>query len=42
MLKFTELYQFKGLYKKSVLLKIAAQAFEAGNFLSIFLRFWGF
>ena len=23
-------------------LKIAAQAFEAGDFLNIFLRFWGF
>ena len=22
--------------------KIAAQAFEAGDFLNIFLRFWGF
>ena len=28
--------------KKTVLLKIAAQTFEAGDFLNIFLRFWGF
>ena len=26
----------------STTLKIAAQAFDAGNFLLIFLRFWGF
>ena len=29
-------------YEKSAFLKIAAQAFEAGDFLNIFLRFWGF
>ena len=33
---------FKELQQKSAFLKIKAQAFEAGDFLSIFLRFWGF
>ena len=33
---------FKELYEKSVFLKIAAQAFEAGDFLNISLRFLGF
>ena len=33
---------FKELLEKSVLLKIATQAFEAGGFLNIFLRFWAF
>ena len=32
---------FKGLLEKSVFLKSAAQAFEAEEFLNIFLRFWG-
>ena len=30
---------FKELYKKSAFVKIAAEAFEAGDFLNIFLRF---
>ena len=30
------------LYEKLSFLKIPAQAFEAGGFLNIFLRFWGF
>ena len=33
---------FKGLSEKSAFLKTAAQAFEAGDFLNIFIRFWGF
>ena len=33
---------FKDLYEKSVILKIVAQAFVAGDFLNIFLRFQGF
>ena len=33
---------FKELKEKLVFTKITAQAFEAGNFLNIFLRFWGF
>ena len=33
---------FKEVSEKSLLLKIAAQAFEAGDFLNIFLRFLGF
>ena len=33
---------FKELLEKSVLLKIATQTFEAGDFLNIFLRFWAF
>ena len=32
----------KSLQEKSAFLKISAQAFETGDFLSIFLRFWGF
>ena len=45
MIKFTNLLSFvtfKELQEKSAFLKIAAQAFEAGDFLNIFLRFWGF
>ena len=30
---------FKELHEKSAFLKIAAQAFEAGDFLNIFLKF---
>ena len=30
------------LLEKPSFLKIAAQAFETGGFLNIFLRFWGF
>ena len=33
---------FKELQEKSAFLKIAAQAFEAGDFLNIFFRFFGF
>ena len=33
---------FTELQEKSVLLKISAQASEAGDFLNIFLRFRGF
>ena len=41
--KNTKSYKtFKELLEKLVLLKIATQTFEAGDFLSIFLRFWGF
>ena len=29
------------VWENSAVLKIAAQAFEAGDFLDIFLRFWG-
>ena len=32
---------FKELYEISVFLKIIAQEFEAGDFLNIFLMFWG-
>ena len=35
------LVTFKELLEKSAFLKIAAQASEAGDFLNIFLRFWG-
>ena len=33
---------FKELLGKLAILKIAAQAFEAGDFPKIFLKFWGF
>ena len=33
---------FKELKQKSAFLKIAAPAFEAVDFLNIFLRFWSF
>ena len=33
---------YKGLLEKSAFKKIATQAFEAGDFLNIFLRFSGF
>ena len=43
MLKFTHICNFKELWEKLAFLKIAAlQAFEAGDFLHIFLRFWDF
>ena len=32
----------KELQEKSAFLKIATQVFEAGNFVNIVLRFWGF
>ena len=33
---------FKELQKKLASFEIAAQAFKAGDFLNILLRFWGF
>ena len=33
---------FKELQKKLASFETAAQAFKAGDFLNIFLRFWGF
>ena len=33
---------FKKFQEKSASLKNAAQAFETGDFLNIFLNFWGF
>ena len=41
MPKFTQI-TFKELWEKSFSLKTAAQSFEAGDFLNIFLRFWSF
>ena len=44
MLKFTQFCNFKELRKNQPFFEIAAQAFKAGNFLNIFLRFldfWG-
>ena len=32
---------FKELLEKSAFLKITAQAFDAGDFVNILLRFWG-
>ena len=42
MLKLLNFVTFKELQEKSAFLKIPAQAYEAGDFLNIFLRFWGF
>ena len=42
MLKFTHFMTLWSVRKKSAFYKIAAQPFEAGDFLSIFLRFWAF
>ena len=39
MLKFTQFVTFKELWEKSAFLKIAAEAFEAEDFLNIFLSF---
>ena len=39
MLKKNINVAFKELHEKSAFLKIAAQAFEAGDFLNIFLKF---
>ena len=39
--KKVKLTQFKELLEKSVVLKIAAETFEAGDFLNILLRFFG-
>ena len=46
MLKFSQFCKFystfKDLLEKSTFLKIAAEAFEAGDFLNIFWGFLGF
>ena len=42
MLKFNNFVTFKELCEKSAFLKRATQAFEAEDFLNIFLRFSGF
>ena len=39
MFNFVTLKEFQ---EKSMFLRIAAQESEAGDFLSIFLKFWGF
>ena len=39
MLKFTKFCNFEEVLGKISILKIAAQAFVAGEFLNIFLRF---
>ena len=36
------LLNFKEFWVKSPFFKIAAQTYEAGDVLNIFLRFWGF
>ena len=40
--KMVKRAQFKKLYEISVVLKNAAEAFEAGDFLNIFLRTLGY
>ena len=42
MLEFTQFVTFKELSEKPKFLKILAEAYEAGDFLKIFLKFWGF
>ena len=42
MLKYAQFYYFYRALKKRVFLKIAAKAFKAGDFLTIFSRFWDF
>ena len=43
MLKFTQFGNFKRVLRKNQrFLKITPQAFEAGDFLNIFLSFWDF
>ena len=42
MRKFPQFCIFEKALGKIRVLKSAAQVFEAGNFLNIFLRFWGF
>ena len=42
MLKCFNFVTFKELKEVLMFLKIADQAFEAGDFLNIFLRFWAF
>ena len=39
MFNFVTLKEFS---EKSMFLKIAAQEFEVGDFLNIFLKFWSF
>ena len=40
MVNLPDCATFKELYQKSAFLKIEGRAFEAGDFLNIFLRFW--
>ena len=42
MLKFAQFCYFYRAITKTSILRIAAKAFEAGDFLNIFLRFSGF
>ena len=42
MLKYAQFCYFYRALRKTSVLKLAAKAFEAGNFLNIFLGFWGF
>ena len=42
MIKLSQSCNFQRALRKSAFLKITAQAFEAGDFLNIFLRFLGF
>ena len=42
MLKSAQYFYFYRALRKTSVLKTAAKAFEAGDFLNIFLRFWGF
>ena len=42
MLKLTQFCNFQKDKKKSAFLKIAAEGFEAGDFLNIFFKFWSF
>ena len=42
MLKYAQLCYFYRALRKTSILRIAAEAFEAGDFLNHFLRFWGF
>ena len=42
MLKSAQFCYFYRALRKASVLKIAAKASEAGDFLNTFLRFWGF
>ena len=42
MLKYAQFCYFYRALRKTSILRIAAKAFEAGDFLNIFLRVWGF
>ena len=42
MLKYAQFCYFYRALRKTNILRIAAKAFEAGDFLNIFLRFLGF